>query len=728
MNAMNIYEHIIVTLCFVWAPAAEAQNVITGRVVDKSGLPLIGANVTIVDSYDGATTDAEGFFHIHTELSGKRELLIKYIGFKDVETEIEISSTEEIIITMREEQLTLGEVIITAGSFEAGDKVKSVVLQPLDIALTASGSADIYGTLSTLPGVQMVGEQGRLFVRGGEAYEAKTFINGLSVQNPYTNTANNVPSRGRFSPLLFSGTMFSTGGYSAEYGQALSSALVLTTNDMPVNNMTDINIYSVGLGLSTQRVWNNDFGIMLSYDYSNMEPYYSIVKQNADWNIAPTSHQANLSLFKKRGRSGLIKSLFSFNTDKAALRYPLGDAYSSFIDPADYGKVGMKLSSFGLLNNNSYTFAVNDNNTLQVALGVSYDRRRVGLEEISGLDIGDNFFLGEFKIKDMLQIADKSKLTLGIDYMHNRFDEQVLMNHSSSRFSYVDHFTSAFSEIESYLSNRVTLRAGIRAEYSTIVSSFNVSPRLSLAYSLAPHGQFSFSYGMFFQNPDSDYLKFTHRLKPEKANHFILNYQWEYDKRVFRAEAYYKRYDRLIKYTRYDMNPESYYNGGSGYATGIDIFFRDKKSIPGGDYWVSYSFVDTKRNARDYPIKATPKYFSKHNFSIVYKQWIPIIHSNIGMTYNWMSGRPYYNPNLPEEDYLSQRTKEYSDLSLNYAFDLSNFTKIPATLFCSVTNLLGQNHVYGYYYNHNSDDTYDMHPISAMSKRMYMVAILISIK
>jgi hypothetical protein len=92
-------------------------------------------------------------------------------------------------------------------------------------------TADIAGALNTLPGTQKVGESGRLFVRGGDGNETRTFIDGLVVLDAYKPSAPNTPSRGRFLPFMFKGTSFSTGGYSAEYGQALSSALVLDSKD-----------------------------------------------------------------------------------------------------------------------------------------------------------------------------------------------------------------------------------------------------------------------------------------------------------------------------------------------------------------------------------------------------------------------------------------------------------------------------------------------------------------
>ncbi|MEK7719058.1 MAG: hypothetical protein AAB347_05530 [Bacteroidota bacterium] len=113
----------------------------------------------------------------------------------------------------------IDEVVINAGAFEASDEKKAVIMRMFDVATTPSAQGDIFGALCTLPGVQKVGEDGRVFVRGGEGYETKTFMDGMQVSSPYMSKMPDMPTRGRFSPLLFSGTLFSTGAYSAEYGQ-----------------------------------------------------------------------------------------------------------------------------------------------------------------------------------------------------------------------------------------------------------------------------------------------------------------------------------------------------------------------------------------------------------------------------------------------------------------------------------------------------------------------------
>jgi hypothetical protein len=73
-------------------------------------------------------------------------------------------------------------------------------LKTLDIVTTAGSAGNIIAALH-LPGTQSVGEDGRLFVRGGEM-KPQTFVDGIRVAQPYNATIGNVPTRGRFSPFV----------------------------------------------------------------------------------------------------------------------------------------------------------------------------------------------------------------------------------------------------------------------------------------------------------------------------------------------------------------------------------------------------------------------------------------------------------------------------------------------------------------------------------------------
>ncbi|MBP8157939.1 MAG: TonB-dependent receptor, partial [Flavobacterium sp.] len=263
---------------FLVAFASNAQQIVSGTVLDEKSKPIAGANIFIDGTYDGGSSDENGNFKFTTTAIGNQILVISFLTYETLKVQIDVATCQNKPFKLKESVNTLDSVIVTAGTFDAGDKARVSVLKPLDIVTTAGAMGDIVSALQTLPGTQTVGEDGRLFVRGGEADETQTFVDGIRVAQPYGATTANVPTRGRFSPFLFSGMSFSTGGYSAEYGEALSSVLLLNTQDEAVEEKTDISLMTVGLGLANTQKWGNN-SLSFNTAYINLAPYQKVFPQ-----------------------------------------------------------------------------------------------------------------------------------------------------------------------------------------------------------------------------------------------------------------------------------------------------------------------------------------------------------------------------------------------------------------------------------------------------------------
>lgn len=288
---------IVFTLLFFLTVSYSitAQTKLSGKITVDKNQPLPGANVYLQDTYDGTSSDIDGSFSFSTDEEGAGVLVISFVGFKTLTQDVALDGADKIFeFILEEESAELGTVVISAGTFEASDENKAVILRPLDIVTTAGASADIYGALQTLPGTTPIGEAEGLFVRGGSASETRTIIDEMAVQNPFYTSVPDIPSRGRFSPFLFKGTVFSTGGYSAQYGQALSSVLVLKTQDLPPKTQSALSIMAVGLGGSHVQRWENT-SLAFEGGYYNLSPYFDVQKQRTDWNKAPESVEGSLN-------------------------------------------------------------------------------------------------------------------------------------------------------------------------------------------------------------------------------------------------------------------------------------------------------------------------------------------------------------------------------------------------------------------------------------------------
>ena len=688
-----------------------AQTKISGKVTDSHGEAVPGANIFLMDTYDGASSDADGNFQFTTTETGDKILSVKFIGYKEFKQNITLNG-KSISITMElnEEVNQLDAVEITAGLFTASDVSRRTVFRALDIATTAGATADIAGALNTLPGTQKNGESGRLFVRGGDGNETRTFIDGNVVLDAYSPSAPNTPSRGRFLPFMFKGTSFSTGGYSAEYGQALSSALVLDSKDDGGASRTDIGILSVGGDVAHTQSWNRG-SATAKVQYTNLQPYMGLINQRVDWKSAPESIEASGAFRQHVGKEGMFKVYGNFNHSNFTL-------YEHSI--ADYNqKYLYDLTNNYRYANGVYQNALNEKWSMRSGLSYSYIQNDAIVEKDNIIETQQGLhaktvFNGE--------LSNKIEIKSGVEIIQRKYDQDFHLNDGSSHsLSFSELIAASFVEADFYTSNKFVMRGGARMEYNNLINQFSVDPRASMAYKMGKKGQFSFAYGKFRQTAKNELVRVNHQLIPEKAEHFILSYQLVNNKRTFRAETYYKKYSSLVKYVQGDANVLD--NSGDGFAKGFELFWRDNGTLKNIDYWISYSYLDTKRNYLNFPYQAIPTFASKHNLSVVGKYFIQSIQSQLGATYSITSGRPYNDPN--SNKFNGGKTPTYADLSFNWSY----LPKPSLIIYFSCTNLLGRNNIFGYNYGLTPDanGVYASRAITPAAPRFLFLGIFITL-
>lgn len=692
---------IFTFLLMMISVAAFSQNTVSGKVTDPKGKSIPGANVFIDGTYDGASTDENGNFSFVTETTGNQMLVVSSLTYETSKTEIDVTNFKDKTIKLRESVNSLDAVNVSAGAMESGDKARVSVLKPLDIVTTAGSAGDIVAALQTLPGTQTVGESGRLFVRGGEADETQTYVDGIRVAQPYGATTQNLPTRGRFSPFLFSGVSFSTGGYSAEYGEALSSILLLNTTDEPDQNKTDISLMTVGLGIGNTQKWSKS-SLSVNAAYIDLAPYQKVISQNIEWN-RPYQSLSGEAVYRYGFENGLLKIYAAFD----ASRY---DLYQSNINLPN--KIRVDLNNNNLYLNASYKGNFTGNWQMTTGLSYGYGKNDIGFGEN---DVENVENAAHLKLKLRKNFSDRIKLSFGGDYFMTDFDEQFS---DFPEIGYKANIAAFYAEIDIFFSKKLALKAGIRVANNDLLQETNIAPRISLAYKVAKYSQFSLDYGDFSQAPRQEYLKYSKFFESEKASHYILNFQFAKDRQTLRFAAYYKDYRDLVKYDTETVAYNSVFtNNGNGYAAGLDVFWRDGKSIQNFEYWVSYSFIDTKRNYQNFRTKVTPSFAADQNLSLVTKYWIPEWKSQIGFTNTFSTGRPYNNPNKTQ--FMDGKTKGYNSLAFNWAY-LLTAQKI---LYFSVSNILGTQNVYGYEYANekNINGMYERQAITPTADRFFFV-------
>jgi vitamin B12 transporter len=694
-----------------------AQTTIKGVVKDNKSKPVAGVSISLKDSYDGATTDSSGRFSFKTSEKGEQTLAASSIGYRPFEQKIKLEGAPLTVdILLKEEVTELSAVVITAGTFEASDRKRATaVLDPIDIVTTASANGDITGALKTLPGAQQVGESEGLYVRGGTAAETKTFIDGTLVNNFFYSSVPNIAQFGRFSPFIFKGTVFSTGGYSALYGQALSSALILESIDLPDQSSANLGITVLSGNAGYQHLAKNKKSSWgASYGYTNLALAFAVIKQKQDYSKVPTFHTADANFRIKTSKTGMLKYYGYYSSNKL-------DFTTASIDSLGYN------DRFAIGNSNIYhNLAWKEmlGKGWKLNTGVSYTNNKDdiegGMEDKSGnevvltglefkkfnVDTKGNYFNAklvlEKKLKGLSAIRFGSEYNYSNDkVLYTAYNGQVYPN------TVKEHIKSLFAESDIYITNTIAAKVGGRFEHSSVLDKTNIAPRISLAYKLNKTSQASVAYGIFYQNPERRYLPSPNSLSFMKATHYIAQFQKVANQQSFRAEVFYKKYHHLVKTGMGVSGETALNNNGYGDAKGIEFFWRDKKTIKNLDYWISYSYLDTKRDFLNFPYAIAPNFAAKHTSSLVVKKFIQSWKMNLNGAYNFASGRPYYNIGFDGSNYkFNDRGTIPSYHNVSFAINYLPFIgkkdpKSFAVYVFQVSNIFNIKQTYGYQYSYN---------------------------
>lgn len=702
-------QKILLLIFFLAFMMGYSQIKISGKVIFKNkGINEV--NVTLKNTYDGATTDAQGNFSFETAEKGTHILTFTHPKYEEVEKSINIDSQEIIVSVQLKEQISeIDAVVVSAGSIEASDRKRATaLLTPIDIYTTAGADGQISSALNYLPGVQKVGESEGLFIRGGTATESKIFMDGSLINNYFSNSIPGIAGRDQFNTSLFKGNIFSSGGYSALYGQALSGALMLESVDLPDQSSYNFGVSPIFLSAGFQKLGNNkNYSYGASAGYSLLSLMQKVFNFNTNFISAPQSLNSDFNFRIKTKSGGFFKYYGMYNSNT------MGVKTESLESGYDFALVRLK----GQNTYHNLSFRQKFGKYLFNA-GTSYAYNRSDLKfstETDNVESGRTRLLTDgnyinFKAVLERRINKISAVRGGFEL--NNADEKLSFEAVNKH--YKDLISSAFIETDLGFSNALSAKIGIRAENSSFLDKSNIAPRFALAYRFAKDWTTSFAYGLFYQNPESRYINGPAYLGFQKSQHYIFQIQRSSEGRSLRFEAFYKKYDDLIKTFTITPGKEqnqqiltAFSNDGYGYAKGLELFWRDnKKTFENIDYWITYSFLDSKRDFLNYPVSLKPGFAAEHTLSAVLKRFIPEWKMGVNLSYTYAKGRPYYDivttvDNATPVNYIRNegRLKDYNALnfSINYLPNLGKKDAKAFTVFVlSISNILGSKNVYGY--------------------------------
>ena len=674
--------HIIIML--IVACSAMSQTTVTGTITDGRE-PLAGANVFIIGTIDGCLADSLGQFSFQTSMTGELMLRVTFMGFEDYTQPITIPSSptthlSPLTIRMHERATAIDEVVVTASTYSFGKSDNFKTMDALDVVMAGNSCGDIVAALQTLPGTQKVGENGKLYVRGGESNECQTFVNGMHVLVPYSTNVENNAVRGRFSPFLFKGINFSLGGYGGEYGQALSSVLPMETTDVATGDKLGVSGSLVDWNFGGTKAFTKS-SLSFNADLTSMGLYNALFPDRYDW----TRPYRKLS-----GEAQYKAELSSASVLKSYVGY-------------DLTSVGQHIDDrqLSLIEHNIYA-----NATLNTNIGRGYSLF-TGIANSTVInDIGDALTLGDHYHNIRNEVHLKAnirkvyskvlKMSAGVeDYLRHstkRYDE--------SHYCLDYHLLGAHADAQVRLIPQLFLNLSARAEHASYDRGWLLMPRATLSYVPNKRFQLSAMFGRYSQTADDDYIAMSgKRLAQSTADHAILSMQYSTDKMLLRIEPYYKKYHHLPL-----ISNGTYTANGYGTSRGFDIFVESHSIVRNLTTTLSYSFNDSERFYLDYTQLQTPDYASRHNLRLTLKYAIG--KTIIGLAESYASPRHY-----PVGD-----TPYYNSIDANLTWLVSP----KVIVYTSLNNIFGRTNIFRY----NADGS----PVTATRDRFFYIGIFVSLK
>jgi len=669
---------------------------------------LKGANLVITGTIDGATTDDKGFYEFETEKTGQQNLLVTFAEYANKTTPIDIVSGQdlEVNVKLSKSEIKTDEIIVTASSFTSGEN-NAVTLTPLEIVRIPGADADLYRAITTFPGSNQVNEGSRITVRGGDPGEVLTIIDLASLYNPFLfDETFNVSSYSTVNPWGLRGINFTSGGFSAKYGNVLSAVLDLKSYDMPQGTgmfawLGLANASLDGVYLSKRR----NFGATFSAGKLFLEPYFAINGKHSEFSPIPQSNQFGGTLSHKIGTAGNIKFYGNYSDDKVGIQNssPTFDGYFNTSSKSYFSNLKLMVApSSSTVLNAGASFSLYDRKTsygiLNTAIKDIYSKGRVDFTK---------------------NVTGKIDINSGVEYEYNAYD----VNGTVPQYSYniglnapsfkLDTTANtgrigAFVESEMRISDKFFVIPGIRTDYHTLSKKINFDPRISFGYQANPYNAIRGAFGVYHQYPklESYFRADNNDLKPEDAIHYILGYEFNKENKIiFRVEGYYKKYSDLVLINRNDF---FYRSEGEGNVKGVDVFLKTKidNKFTG---WISYAYCDSKRKQYEAVTLAPANFDITHNLSVVgsYNLTDQIV---FGAIYKVSTGKPFtpvtgstfdssqnvYEPIYAEVN--SGRFPTYSRIDMNAQYIFSLFGKF-AVAVLAFNNVLNQDNLYDYTYN-----------------------------
>ena len=540
----------------------------------------------------------------------------------------------------------------------------------LDILMTPRALGDILGGLMEDPDAQSSDTDGRLSLQGGAPHESQVYIDGLRLPNPYSISSKNSSVRSILSPSECKEINLLSGGYSASMGQALSGVIqILSRDTKDVKPGSIISLSSIGpsftWGLGAP---SSATKLELSANYTDLSLYDRVM---------PSAYPYTRSFYSPSFTASLWHDLPQA-TLKAQLSYTrMGLGYRPNASLPTFHSRLREDRYYGRL---TYVRSLGTACQLEVGAHTQYSDFS-GSSLVSPQDqVLDHDLYAEARLA-LKYSGEPFSILGGLDYSWRDYHETYELTGDRYQLNFSNHLPVSFLEV-SYLHRGLSLSAGLRGEYASVLSVWSLSPRLYAGYRLGKH-VFSASWGRYTQLPEKEILRFMPALKSSRSEISQLSYSYGDKTPLLQLSLFYKSYQHLTR-SLAEGYPKHFDDQGGGETYGLTLFH--KGNLGSIDYSTSYSYTQARLSYDRYLRPLAPSYVSPHTFRLTAKYWSGALKSLLGCSYYIDAGAKGYSYDLTPIQ-LPMRSR----LDLSWSYIASK--KMLLHLGC--TNVLGTTNYWG---------------------------------
>lgn len=731
-------------LLFLLTLTIYSQNSgnITGIITDKeTQKPLPEATVTLIETGYSIGSDANGKFEFTSVPYGTYQVRVSKLGYESiVKTDVVLLSSRptNVIIELNITSITTETIDVEAKYFEksSSENTSTFNLDFEEVRRAPGAVEDISRMLQILPGVAPANDQRNdLIVRGGSPAENLVIIDGIEIPN-----INHYPTQGSTSgPIgminvkFVNDVNFTTGGFSARYGDKLSSVMDLSFREgYRKTFLSDINLSSAGFGGVFEGPLFSKKG---SFLFSARKSFLNLIRGAIRLSAIPDYWDFNL------------KAVYDINKNTKL----------SLIGIAGIDNISFEGTSDGISDDNPYGKAKGNQKQFTVGLnlkrlfkkgylqltaanssGWTYiENRNLNTDEMKfNYDSYESDFNAKAEI--FWQMNSSNNLIFGIGGKTVDSKTKTFYVADTSAFGYILPETNVNVRARYYKASAYTqytlkafedkliLNAGLRYDYFSGINDKNVvSPRFGASYKITSVTTFNLAAGIYHQSPEYIWLSSDPanvNLKFMRAYHYVagIEHLFAYDLR-FSIEGYYKKYENYpvsVLVPTYVLIAGGTENGPNlllgpavskafGFTRGIDLSLQKKLTGSGFYGMLNYSLTESKVTALEGGER--PGSFDyRHNMTLiagyqVSNDWL------VSMKLRYTTGRPYtpfdnaastfagrgvYN----FSDFNGARFKDYSRLDIRVDKKW-NFKKLTIVSYIELQNIFNKENVYSYFWN-----------------------------